>query len=104
MLSVQVKRISSRKIQDQLPDYDWSESLDPLSNPHLLEWLRDQERAFQVCPSKTIYCISANSFRGNYSFLNLALCTECGNYSRAETIHGNTVVFCLFPVLNNIKS
>ena len=50
MLSVQVKRISSRKIQDQLPDYDWSESLDPLSNPHLLEWLRDQERAFQVCP------------------------------------------------------
>ena len=49
MLSVQVKRISSRKIQDQLPDYDWSESLDPLSNPHLLEWLRDQERAFQVC-------------------------------------------------------
>ena len=55
MLSVQVKRISSRKIQDQLPDYDWSESLDPLSNPHLLEWLRDQERAFQVCPSKTIY-------------------------------------------------
>ena len=53
MLSVQVKRISSRKIQDQLPDYDLSESLDPLSNPHLLEWLRDQERAFQVC--KTIF-------------------------------------------------
>ena len=48
MLSVQVKRISARKIQDQLPDYDWSESLDPLSNPHLLEWLRDQERAHQV--------------------------------------------------------
>ena len=48
MLSVEVKRISSRKIQDQLPDYEWSESLDPLSNPHLLEWLRDQERAFQV--------------------------------------------------------
>ena len=48
MLSVQVKRISSRKIQDQMPDYDLSESLDPLSNPHLLEWLRDQERAFQV--------------------------------------------------------
>ena len=44
------------------------------------------------------YRISANSFRGNYSFLNLALCTvtldlyfinlnSCrGNYSREETI------------------
>ena len=46
------------------------------------------------------YCISANSFRGNYSFLKLTLCTvtfdhstySCGNYSRAETIHGNMVV------------
>ena len=45
------------------------------------------------------YRISANSFRGNYSFLSLALCTvtfdhstyRCGNYSRAETIRGNTV-------------
>ena len=51
------------------------------------------------------YRISANSFRGNYSFLNLTLCTvtfglqyiqvrklfKGGNYSRAETIHGNTV-------------
>ena len=45
------------------------------------------------------YRISANSFRGNYSFLNLTLCTvtfghstyRCGNYSRAETIRGNTV-------------
>ena len=43
-----------------------------------------------------IYCISANSFRGNYSFLNLTLCTvtfgdstyRCGNYSREETIQG----------------
>ena len=46
------------------------------------------------------YRISANSFRGNYSFLNLALCTvtfdlyfinlNCcrGNYSREETIQG----------------
>ena len=46
------------------------------------------------------YRISANSFRGNYSFLNLALCTvtfdlyfinlnSCrGNYSREETIQG----------------
>ena len=40
------------------------------------------------------YRISANSFRGNYSFLNLTLCTvtfgvstyRCGNYSREETI------------------
>ena len=55
------------------------------------------------------YRFSANSFRGNYSFLNLALCNvtfdlyfidlnSChGNYSReetiqkAETIRGNTV-------------
>ena len=43
------------------------------------------------------YRISANSFRGNYSFLDLTLCTvtfdlstyRCGNYSRAETIRGN---------------
>ena len=42
------------------------------------------------------YCISANSFRGNYSFLKLTLCTvtfdhstyRCGNYSREETIQG----------------
>ena len=45
---------------------------------------------------KYIYRISANSFRGNYSFLNLTLCTvtfdhstyRCGNYSREETIQG----------------
>ena len=42
------------------------------------------------------YRISANSFRGNYSFLNLTLCSvtfghstyRCGNYSREETIEG----------------
>ena len=42
------------------------------------------------------YRISANSFRGNYSFLNLTLCTvtfgystyRCGNYSGEETIQG----------------
>ena len=42
------------------------------------------------------YRISANSFRGNYSFFNLTLCTvtfdhstyRCGNYSREETIQG----------------
>ena len=41
-----------------------------------------------------MYRISANSFRGNYSFLNLTLCTvtfdhstyRCENYSREETI------------------
>ena len=49
---------------------------------------------------KLTYRISANSFRGNYSFLNLALFTVtfdlyfinlnscCGNYSREETIQG----------------
>ena len=42
------------------------------------------------------YRISANSFRWNYSFLNLTLCTvtfghskyRCGNYLREETIQG----------------
>ena len=42
------------------------------------------------------YRISANSFRRNYFFLNLTLCTvtygystyRCGNYSREETIQG----------------
>ena len=50
--------------------------------------------------SKNTYRISANSFRGNYCFLNLALFTvifdlyiinlnSCrGNYSREETIQG----------------
>ena len=40
------------------------------------------------------YRISANSFRGNYSFLNLIKghsTYRCGNYSREETIRGNTV-------------
>ena len=45
---------------------------------------------------KCIYHISSYSFRGNYSFLNLTLCTvtlgnstyRCGNYSREETIQG----------------
>ena len=53
---------------------------------------------FVHIPKRT-YRISANSFRGNYSFLNLALCTmtfgdstyRCGNYSRTEIIRGNTV-------------
>ena len=52
------------------------------------------------CLLFSIYRISANSFRGNYSFLNLALFTvtfdlyfinlnSCrGNYSREETIQG----------------
>ena len=51
----------------------------------------------KMVPSKKYrYRISANSFRGNYSFLNLTLCTvtfgnstyRCGNYSREETIQG----------------
>ena len=49
-----------------------------------------------------IYRISANSFRGNYSFLNLTLCTVTFGYSTvtfgqvhtgAEIIRGNTVCF-----------
>ena len=47
------------------------------------------------------YRVSANSFCGNYSFLNLTLCTvtfgysthRCGNYLREETIRGNTVYY-----------
>ena len=42
------------------------------------------------------YRISANSFRGSYSFLNLVSCTvkmfKGENYSRAETIQGNMVL------------
>ena len=39
------------------------------------------------------YRISANSFRGNYSFLEVGVrqLFKGGNYSRAETIRGNTV-------------
>ena len=57
---------------------------------------------------KSTYRISGNSFRGNYSFLNLEILENSnsyrkfqfltnklifcfGNYSRAETICGNTV-------------
>ena len=54
-----------------------------------------------------IFRISSYSFRGNYSLLNLTLCTltfdnrtyRCGNYSRVETICGNTVTFSMFPTL-----
>ena len=59
-----------------------------------------------------VYRISANSFRGNYSFLNLALFTvtfdlyfinlnSCrGNYSREETIQGRK----LFAEIRYTKS
>ena len=50
--------------------------------------------AMYISKRLVVYRISANSFRENYSFLNLALCTvtfgystyRCGNYSREETI------------------
>ena len=46
LLGVQAKKISSRRVQDQfLQPLD---QLDPLSNPHLLAWLRDQERSSEV--------------------------------------------------------
>ena len=43
--------------------------------------------------SKNEYRISANSFRGNYSFLKVEVrkLFKGGNYSRVETIRGNTV-------------
>ena len=58
--------------------------------------IRVSSRFFVQAGHKTTYRISANSFRGNYSFLNLCLCTvtfdhstyRCGNYSREETIQG----------------
>ena len=61
---------------------------------------KKMKRDLEMSPDKifTVYTyrISANSFRGNYSFLDLALCTvtfdhytyRCGNYSREETIQG----------------
>ena len=56
----------------------------------------DNGRIMIINHSKGTYCISSYSFRGNYSFLNLTLCTVtfgnstymCGNYSRKETIQG----------------
>ena len=57
--------------------------------------------------------ISVNSFRGIYSFLNLTLCTvtlvtvhtlyRCGNYSREETICGNTVYVFLLHKLAKVS-
>ena len=71
------------------------------SYSHLCTWLNGRS-ATEITIKKHlfIYRISANSFRGNYSFLNLALFTvtfdlyfinlnSCrGNYSREETIQG----------------
>ena len=53
-----------------------------------------------------IYHISANSFCGNYSFLNLTLCTvtfdhstyRFGNYSREEIIQGQKLFAEIFQV------
>ena len=60
-----------------------------------------------VHTAKNTYRTSANSFRRNYSFLSLTLCTVTfvhskyiqvrkllkeGNYSRAESIRGNMVI------------
>ena len=59
---------------------------------------------FKSVKWKREYRISSYSFRGNYSFLNLTLCTvtllwpkvrklfKGWNYSRTETICGNTVL------------
>ena len=58
-----------------------------------LPWERKGKGKLSVLPKLT-YRISANSFRGNYSFFTLILCSvtfghstyRCGNYSREETI------------------
>ena len=66
---------------------------------------QDQNQFCSMC-IKCAYRISSYSFRGNYSFLNLDIqrsqykrlkvrkLFKGGNYSRAETIWGNTV--CTF--------
>ena len=73
----------------------------------LLQQIRQCFQGKNVLGLKTTYRISANSFRGNYLFFfefGLMYCDlwlqyikvrklfKGGNYSRAETIHGNTVV------------
>ena len=71
-----------------------------------------------LCVVPYTYRISANSFRGNYSFLNLALFTatfdlyfinlnSCrGNYSREETILGRKLFaeirYLLFIISSNM--
>ena len=57
------------------------------------------------------YRISANSFRGNYTFLKLTLCTvtfgdstqKCGNYSREESIQGRKL-FAEIRYAKNMKN
>ena len=44
-LQIQAKRISSKRINDQMKNLT---NVDPGSNPHLLAWLRDQERSYKV--------------------------------------------------------
>ena len=69
---------------------------------------RVRTRFFDQVGQETMYRISANSFRGNYSFLNLTLCTvtfdhstyRCGNYSREETIQGRK----LYEEIRCVKS
>ena len=50
-----------------------------------------------------IYRISANSFRGNYSFLEVKVrkLIKGGNYSSAETIRRNTVYVTKVEISNH---
>ena len=67
---------------------------------HCYSHLQIMSTMYHLCPL-FIYRISANSFRGNYSFLNSTLCTvtfhhstyKCGNYSREESIQGRKLLF-----------
>jgi hypothetical protein len=74
-----------------------SSDIKPPLAVHILKFeiLQTNKKIKQKC-SVFSYRISANSFRGNYSFLNLTYIQvrklfKGGNYSRAETIRGNTV-------------
>ena len=63
---------------------------------HLKNRHSSQPNSFYIrySVSYLYYRISANSFRGNYSFLNLTLCTVTFGvtvHTGAETIRGNTV-------------
>ncbi len=45
LLSLNVKKLSPRRVQEQVPSLS---NLDPMNNPHLMAWLRDQQRAYEV--------------------------------------------------------
>jgi hypothetical protein len=65
MISVSVIRLSSKRITERTPSNVGS-NIDPLANPYLFAWLRDQERGYDIllyqCDSSltnwTKWCLS----------------------------------------------